>query len=31
MLEKQIKAVTYHNLKIIKTAEGLEATIVFDV
>ena len=31
MLEKQIKAVTYHNLKIKKTAEGLEATIVFDV
>jgi SHS2 domain-containing protein len=31
MLEKHIKAVTYHNLKIIKTAEGLEATIVFDV
>jgi SHS2 domain-containing protein len=30
-LEKHIKAVTYHNLKIIKTAEGLEATIVFDV
>ena len=31
MLEKHIKAVTYHNLKIIKTNEGLEATIVFDV
>ena len=31
MLEKHIKAVTYHNLKIIKTSEGLEATIVFDV
>ena len=30
-LKKHIKAVTYHNLKIIKTAEGLEATIVFDV
>ena len=30
-LEKHIKAVTYHNLKIIKTSEGLEATIVFDV
>ena len=30
-LEKHIKAVTYHNLKIIKTARGLEATIVFDV
>jgi SHS2 domain-containing protein len=31
MLQKHIKAVTYHNLAIIKTAEGLEATIVFDV
>ncbi|MDH3882746.1 MAG: archease [Desulfobacterales bacterium] len=31
MLEKQIKAVTYHNLKIIRTSKGLEATIVFDV
>ena len=31
MLEKHIKAVTYHNLKIIKTSKGLEATIVFDV
>jgi SHS2 domain-containing protein len=31
MLEKHIKAVTYHNLKIIKTPKGLEATIVFDV
>ncbi|MGD9226810.1 MAG: archease, partial [Desulfobacterales bacterium] len=30
-LKKQIKAVTYHNLKIIKTSQGLEATIVFDV
>ena len=30
-LEKHIKAVTYHNLKIIKTSKGLEATIVFDV
>ena len=30
-LEKHIKAVTYHNLKIQKTSEGLEATIVFDV
>jgi len=30
-LKKHIKAVTYHNLKIIKTARGLEATIVFDV
>ena len=31
MLEKHIKAVTYHNLKIITTSQGLEATIVFDV
>ena len=31
MLEKHIKAVTYHNLKIKKTSQGLEATIVFDV
>ena len=30
-LEKHIKAVTYHDLKIIKTSQGLEATIVFDV
>jgi SHS2 domain-containing protein len=29
--EKAIKAVTYHNLKIEKTKDGLEATIVFDV
>ncbi len=28
---KPIKAVTYHNLKIEKTARGLEAEIVFDV
>jgi SHS2 domain-containing protein len=30
-LEKHIKAVTYHNLKIIHTDEGLTATVVFDV
>src|SRR5688572_24872516 len=30
-VEKAIKAVTYHNLKIEKTAEGFETTIVFDV
>lgn len=30
-IEKHIKAVTYHNLKIMKTQRGLEATIVFDV
>lgn len=29
--EKAIKAVTYHNLKIEQTNEGLETTIVFDV
>ena len=30
-LDKQIKAVTYHNLKIRKKNRQLEATIVFDV
>ena len=30
-LGKHIKAVTYHNLKIQKASDGLEATIVFDV
>ena len=30
-LENHIKAVTYHNLKIIQTDEGLTATVVFDV
>jgi SHS2 domain-containing protein len=30
-IDKAIKAVTYHNLKIQKTARGLEAEIVFDV
>jgi SHS2 domain-containing protein len=30
-VDKAIKAVTYHNLKIQSTAEGLETTIVFDV
>lgn len=30
-VEKAIKAVTYHNLKIEKTTEGFETTIVFDV
>jgi SHS2 domain-containing protein len=30
-LEKLIKAVTYHNLKIKKNERGLEVTIVFDV
>ena len=29
--DKAIKAVTYHNLKIAKTNEGFETTIVFDV
>jgi SHS2 domain-containing protein len=28
---KHIKAVTFHDLRIIATQEGLEATIVFDV
>lgn len=30
-LQKHIKAVTYHNLEIVMTEEGFEATIVFDV
>jgi SHS2 domain-containing protein len=30
-LEKHIKAVTYHNLEIVRTAAGLSATVVFDV
>jgi SHS2 domain-containing protein len=30
-LQKHIKAVTYHNLAIRETAEGLEVTVVFDV
>jgi SHS2 domain-containing protein len=30
-LEKLIKAVTYHNLKIEKNQQGLQVTIVFDV
>jgi SHS2 domain-containing protein len=30
-LGKEIKAVTYHNLSVRKTATGLEATLVFDV
>ncbi len=30
-LKKHIKAVTYHNLEIIETEDGLETTVVFDV
>ena len=30
-LQKHIKAVTYHNLKIVATEDGLETAIVFDV
>jgi SHS2 domain-containing protein len=30
-LTKHIKAVTYHNLEIVETPEGMEATVVFDV
>lgn len=30
-LPKEIKAVTYHNLKIISRGEGLQAQVVFDV
>ena len=30
-VDKAIKAVTYHNMKIMKTDRGFETTIVFDV
>ncbi len=30
-LQKHIKAVTYHNLRIVATGDGLETVIVFDV
>ena len=30
-LDKEIKAVTYHNLAVLTTDEGLRVTIVFDV
>jgi SHS2 domain-containing protein len=30
-LKKHIKAVTYHNLDIVETDEGMTATVVFDV
>jgi SHS2 domain-containing protein len=30
-LRRYIKAVTYHNLAIVRTERGLEATVVFDV
>jgi SHS2 domain-containing protein len=30
-LKRTIKAVTYHNLEIVKTDRGVEATVVFDV
>jgi SHS2 domain-containing protein len=30
-LDKHIKAVTYHNIKILQTDDGLVATVVFDV
>jgi SHS2 domain-containing protein len=30
-LEKVIKAVTYHNLNVVKTGDGYAATVVFDV
>ena len=30
-IAKMIKAVTYHNLEIIRTPTGLECTLVFDV
>jgi SHS2 domain-containing protein len=31
VVDKEIKAVTYHNLVILTTERGLEASIVFDV
>jgi SHS2 domain-containing protein len=30
-LQKHIKAVTYHDLEIVETDDGLETTVVFDV
>lgn len=30
-VQKHIKAVTYHNLEIVRTGKGLTATVVFDV
>ncbi len=30
-LDKEIKAVTYHNLQVVKTATGLRVNVVFDV
>lgn len=30
-LDRHIKAVTYHNLRIVETEAGFEATVVFDV
>ncbi|OGN91627.1 MAG: hypothetical protein A2Y88_14465 [Chloroflexi bacterium RBG_13_48_10] len=30
-LDKEIKAVTFHNLKVINTSQGLHVNIVFDV
>lgn len=30
-LEKQIKAVTYHNLEVVRISDGFIATVVFDV
>jgi SHS2 domain-containing protein len=30
-VDKEIKAVTYHNLEVSKTSEGLHVNIVFDV
>jgi SHS2 domain-containing protein len=30
-VEKAIKAVTFHNLRVLRTTDGFETTIVFDV
>jgi len=30
-IQREIKAVTYHDLSILETDDGLEAVVVFDV
>ncbi len=30
-LRRYVKAVTYHNLQVVRTDRGLEATVVFDI
>ncbi len=31
VIRTEIKAITYHNLKIVQTTEGIETTIIFDI